>query len=312
MAVLDEILKKDFLMSCESGRKIAGFIYLRTYQELPTKNGGTYIAGKAECIGAIDIKVWNGPIYTQMKEVDFSNKICCIHAEVNEFNGLKSLIISHIHEYEGDELIPDLFFARKYDVDEVWNGLHNILTRNCTADGVAVFDLCIDPIKDRFMKEYAAIGHHDACMNGLLAHSRKVTGISQIVKWYPNITRCVDKDLLYVSAALHDIGKVLEYNNGTITEAGKVMSHLTLGLDLIRPYHDRIVELKGEDFYLALQSVIQQHHGEYGERPRTLAAYLIHIFDILESQLTDIDEILDQTTSDQIRLDGCFLSFKKN
>ena len=312
MSALEELMSKQSVMEAANGTKVAGYVYVRTYSELPTKNGSMYFAGKLEMVGAVDFKVWAGNTFNKMKETNMANNICHINAEVNEYNGTKSLIINDIQEYTEDELLPEMFFEQKYNPDELWSSLNKILAGNCSPEGIAVFNLVIEPYKERFMKEYAAISHHDACMSGLLAHSRKVVFIAQIIKSYPNIFKSIDRDLLYVSAALHDIGKTQEYTNGSISEAGKKMSHLTLGLEMIRPFHDQIVELKGEDFYESLQSVIQQHHGEYGERPRTLAAYIIHIIDMLESQLTDIDEVICSATSDQVKIEGCILSFYKS
>ena len=122
------------------------------------------------------------------------------------------------------------------------------------------------------------------------------------MKFYEAIDKTIDKDILFVSAALHDIGKVLEYNTGAITPIGMRMSHLTLGVGLVSKFEKEIINIKGADFYDSLISVIQQHHGEFGERPRTLVAYIINIIDGLEAQLTDINDMVSSATTSQVKL----------
>lgn len=307
--ITDEIIKKESALELPSGSAIAGYAYIRGYSEQPTKNGGTFLAGQMNCIGNISFKVWGGNTLNQMVAESVADKICYIHGEVNEYAGTKSIIIKDCTPYIGDELIPDMFFEQKYDAEDLWKRLCDIITKNCTPEGVKVFEMVIAPIKERFMKEYAAVSHHDACMSGLIAHTTKLIRIAQIIKFYPTLSKVIDKDTLFVSVALHDIGKVVEYNNGSISELGMKMSHLTLGMELIRPFKERIIDLKGEGFYEDLESVIQQHHGEYGERPRTLVAYIVHTLDGLEAKLTDIEDAVEATTSNQVKVAEYKLSF---
>ena len=125
---------------------------------------------------------------------------------------------------------------------------------------------------------------------------------------YPNITSKVNKDLLYLGCAIHDIGKVYEYNNGLISSQGKFISHLTSGILLLDKYREDIVMLMGEDFFYSLMSIVSQHHGEYGEKPRTIAAYVIHILDLLDTNLTTLDLSCESIEKgEQVKFDGLTL-----
>ena len=308
-SIKDEILLKEGLLSLPDGSSIVGYAYITNYVPQPTKNGGMFLGGSMNCVGTVPFKVWSGPLYDTMAETSVAGKICRINGKVNEFNSQKSIIFDTCVPYEGDELEVDDFLEHKYNAEEMFAKMHKILVNNCTAEGVEIFDTIINPIKDRFCKEYAAVSHHDACANGLLAHTFKTVRLVQILKFYDALDGAIDKDLLFVSAALHDIGKIREYNTGAITEIGMQMSHLTLGVEMIAPFEQYIVRVKGQNFYNGLISVIQQHHGEYGERPRTLVAYMIHIIDGLEAQLTDINDIVDSAISNQVKIDDYKLSF---
>ena len=66
---------------------------------------------------------------------------------------------------------------------------------------------------------------------------------------------------------------------------------MAIGIYMLEKHREEIINLKGEDFYYSLISIISQHHGEYGEAPRTVAAYVIHQLDCLDSTLTLLDEV---------------------
>ena len=307
--IKDEIIIKYNVMSAVSGTLIVGYAYVRTYMEQATKHGGPYYVGHLNCMGDVSFKIWGGPVFDKVKENPIGDTICYLHGEVNEYAGVKSLIIKDVTPYTGDELTPDDFLEHKYDAEDLFAKLQTLLSHNVSTEALTIFTTVITPIKERFCKEYAAVSHHDACMSGLLAHTLKLVRLSQILKFYPELSRVIDKDILFIGAALHDIGKTVEYNNGSISEVGMKMSHLTLGLKLIEPYKTDIISLKGQPFYDDLESIIQQHHGEYGERPRTLVAYIIHILDGLEAQLTDIDDVIANATTNQVKIVDYKLSF---
>ena len=304
-----EVLIREDFMKLPNGSPVVGYAYLRGYSEQPTKNGGTFLAGQLECNGTVQFKVWGGDTLNSMKEISVQDTICHIHAELNEYAGMKSLIIKDCISYTGDDLDIMDFLERKYDGEDMYNRMLKIIGNNFSIEAFKVFEIVMGPIKERFKIEFAAIAHHDACVSGLVAHTCKVVRVAQIIKFYPALIKGIDPDVLYVGCALHDIGKIIEYNNGSITEIGKLMSHLTLGLDLIKPYKQQIIALKGERYYNDLLSVIQQHHGEYGERPRTLAAYVISIIDGIEARLTDINEATAQATGGMVKIEGSKLQF---
>lgn len=305
----DEMLVKEQVLGLPHDSSIVGYAYINSYTVQPTKNGGTFLAGSMCCNGNVSFKVWGGPTYDSMMENSVAGKICRVNGKVNDFNGIKSVIIDTCTIYEGNELEVDNFLEHKYDAVELFSRLHKVLETNCTPEGVQIFDMVIEPIKDRFCKEFAASNHHDACANGLLAHTFKTVKLMQILKFYDTLDKAIDKDILFVSAALHDIGKVLEYNTGAITPIGMKMSHLTLGVDLIAPFEKRIIGIKGTDFYDSLVSVIQQHHGEFGERPRTLVAYVVHLIDGFEAQFTDINDAVSSAITNQVKIGEYKLSF---
>ena len=304
------ILKKDDVLSLCDGHRVDGLVLMGSYAEQPTKNNSTYLGGQLNALGSIPFKVWQGNCFNTMNSTDFSGKICNISGSVNEYNGTKSLILKDITEIPQSQLITwgisemD-FFEPKYDVEKMYNIFYTTVQKNVSENALKVLDIFMSEVKDKLTKEFAAISHHDNCFGGLIAHKTKVLKASLLVKNYPNILQRATPDLLFLGCALHDIGKVVEYSNGVISDVGKKISHLTIGCLMVNSHKDEIVELMGEDFFYSLLSVIAQHHGEYGDAPRTVAAYVIHQFDCLDSTLTSLDEVLSEVEDNQqIKFDG--------
>lgn len=307
------ILKKEELMTKMDGEFIKGYVLIKSYTKQPTKNGGSYIGGVLEAVGSMQFKVWsNADCFEDLDKYDYSDCICFVSGKVNIYNGSYSLVIETCRAIkDGDEgLSKSDFFEEKYSAESYWKNLMVTLEKNVSAEAMQVFNLIVtEDVKERFCTEFAAVSHHDNCRSGLLAHTAKIVKMCNIIKVYHNIVSRVSIDLLFVGAALHDIGKIEEYSNGVISDLGKIVSHNILGIMKIEENKDKIVELKGEEFYYGLASIIATHHGEYGEPPRTVGSYVIHLIDCLESNLTSVNQLLESVGEDgQIIVGGLKLS----
>jgi 3'-5' exoribonuclease len=315
MYTKDNILTLTEIKKASDGDRLTGLIYVKDYSKKPTKNGDHYLDGICEVVGAMPFKVWsNSTVYASMDSADYRHEICLIEAKVNIYNGMTSLVLEKLHALDltGSNISSTDFFEKKYDTNRIFAGLHSMLTKSCAnPNSVAVFDLIMNDseVKDRFLLEFAAKNHHDNCVSGLLAHTNKVVAVARVVSMYKNIVALHGNlDALIIGAALHDIGKIYEYDNGVISEKGNYLSHNTMGVLLIAKYKDDIIKLTDEDFYLRLLSIIQQHHGEWGDRPRTIESEIIHLVDKFESSLTDIDQLLEKGEGgSQIYYEGNFL-----
>lgn len=144
----------------------------------------------------------------------------------------------------------------------------------------------------RFKKEYAAKSIHDARRHGLMHHTVKMIDIYNKVKYmYPKLFRKLDHDFMVIAIILHDVGKIMEYNDGELSQYSYGTHHL-FGIEIIHNHKNYVVNNFGEDFYYRLQSVILQHHGEFGEKPRTIESYIIHLVDMFESRMQMLEESL--------------------
>lgn len=308
------ILKKEDIIALGNGEYVSGYVLMGNYTKQMSKNKSPYLAGSLECLGTMQFKVWSNAVAFQvLSGAEMFGKILQIEAEVNEYGGSKSLIISYARlednpAVDGVPLKSEDFMSSVYDVNLYWKTLEGILSKHCSAEGIQIFNAVFNDnpsIKERFLVEFAACSHHDNVKSGLLAHTTKVTKIATILSLYPYILQRVSPDLLFLGCALHDIGKIREYTSGTVIDEGKILSHNTFGVLMLEGVRELICKLKGETFYYQLLSIVVQHHGEYGERPRTLAAQIVHMLDLLESNLTSLNTEAQETSSnDPIIYDG--------
>lgn len=288
------VVKKD-LETMVDGQVIETVAFIKSYAVRSAKNNSKFIDGMLEMKGSVSFKVWSGAVFNDLEKYDYQNLVCHVEAKVNEYNGNKSLILMGVRALEEGIHNPADFFEEKYQVNAYWDALCKLVHKNCSPVGAEIFNKVFGEIEERFKVEFAARSHHDAVRGGLLAHTYKLTFImSKVVKLYPNIMKVVDNDLFALGSAIHDIGKIYEYTNGVIQGSGLVVSHNTFGVELLSKNKDFIIEKKNEEFYYRLLAIIVQHHGEFGETPRAVEAFLVHMVDYLESSFQSIDESFEK------------------
>lgn len=302
------VLKLEDIMALEDGHYIHTLCLLMNYQVQPTKNGGRYIAGSLSFRdGVVQFKAWgNSSAFSKLSE-DPALSLAYIEASVNVYNGQKSLVVTNVEDgsvyAEEAGLQKTDFMQSKYNVDSCYSMFVELLKKNLSPEAFEVVNHILfsnEVFKSRFINEYAALSRHDACVGGLLAHSLKVTQIASIMKKYRSISEHISKDLLYVGCAIHDIGKIVEYSLGTMSAEGYMASHNSWGIELLASHREYIVEKMGVSFYNGLISIINGHHGDFGEPPRSVAAYVVHLLDNIESTLTGLDEALSKSSDGRV------------
>lgn len=304
----EDILKQD------EGHIVNGLCVLQSFSICPQKNGGRFAAGTLQSQGAIPFKAWgNSPAFAPLSDGadEYKNRIVWITGSISKYGGVTAVILDNIslaNDVE-DALTPLDFMKDVYDADDILKQIRGLLSARCSEGIPELFDEIAAPVMDRLKSEFAAVSHHDNVKGGLIAHTLKVMKISDVIGMYPGLLDKVSADAIYLGCALHDIGKIFEYENGSVSGIGKKLSHHTLGVRFLLKNEKEITEKTSPEFFDILLSIIEQHHGEFEERPRTVAAYLVHKFDVLESALTSLATAISSATDDQIAYDGFKLSF---
>lgn len=292
-----DILSMEVIKGMSDGELVSGLMYLKDYTKKPTKNGGFFIDGTSEVKGAIQFKAWgNSVAFSKMDEEDYTDHVVWVNGKVNLFGGAISLIIDDLNavEAESSGITEADFFYSKYNGKAYMEAIRKSLVKMAGEKALKAFNILIGDIEESFIQEFAAKGHHDNCRSGLVAHTYKVLYIGKVLKMYQNImTFEGTTDLLYLGCAIHDIGKTVEYKNGSVVGLGRICSHHTFGVEMLMKHKDELISLYDEEFFYRLCAIVEQHHGEFEESPRTFEAYIIHLIDKFESDLQFIDQSLE-------------------
>ncbi len=151
----------------------------------------------------------------------------------------------------------------------------------------------------RFALSPAARTIHHNCVGGLLEHTLEVVAVCRnLATLYP---QQIQTDLLLTGAILHDIGKIEEYRQDSIsfdfTARGKLVGHISIGKEML---DQKLADLP--DFPLALklelEHMILSHHGmrEWGspEVPKTIHAFALFHADLISARMNQFVKIMQR------------------
>ena len=204
---------------------------------------------------------------------------------------------------EADVDIADFLPASKRDRDEMFSELESII--NGMSDPhlkgllLRIFD--DEEVRNRFKTAPAAKGMHHTYLGGLLEHVLSLCGLAdRVIGNYRDINR----DLVMTGAILHDIGKIYELSyerSFDYTDEGRLVGHITIGINMI----DRVID-KIDDFPKELSMLIKHlllsHHGylEYGspKRPKAVESVILYYCDDLDSKIEAMQAFIAQEDSE--------------
>lgn len=294
-----------------------GIVLLKNYSQGSTNSGKPKYTGTIANIDETKFNVWSNSSafeYLYKLPITSQSHVVWIGYSLSKYG----LVINTMKSIDGFN--PDAFEYHKYSAKQKAAEFVSVLKMSGISENAmsvirAVYHMDYnDIVSKRIVREYAAYSHHDNCATGLLAHTTKcILLYSGIKSSYSFLTDETTNDLMVISLALHDIGKIYEMHDGVYQDYSFI-THRGLGIEHLLPYKHMIVELYNEEFFYMICSVILQHHGEYGENPRTVYAMIVHMIDDLEAQLTSIDNLLQngEITRDsagaKIKYNGTYLN----
>ncbi|MBC7962006.1 MAG: HD domain-containing protein [Steroidobacteraceae bacterium] len=257
------------------------------------KNGKPYMNLRLmDKSGDIDGKIWDNveAIDKQFDKDDF----VCVRGKASVYLNKMQVVIAEISKIREEEVsladfLPvsprSIYEMRQELLDEV-AAIGNPHLRGLMQAFLA---------DESFMKQYcaapAAKGMHHVYLGGLLEHSLALVKLANvIVPLYAGI----NKDLLITGALLHDVGKIHEMSFERAidyTDAGKLLGHITIGVELVED-KIRLVEGFPRELSLLLKHMLLSHHGqyEYGspKRPKTVEATILNYLDDMDSKINGI------------------------
>lgn len=319
MSFLKDVLKGNK----ETGAIVSGVLLVSNYNITLTKTNKEYISGSLLSGVTVPFKAWgSSTAFSKFKTEEYSNTPVFINGTVDNFGGSGSIIVNDVTAVS--DFTPDQFLEQRYNIEAYYDALMSLIERNVSDKAMGVIStIFTDDVKNAFKMEFAATSHHDNCKGGLLAHTYKcVSLMNWVITTYPSIAYVVSddglvvsqdrKDLLFLGILLHDIGKIKEMNLGVYQNCSKV-THRFLGIEYVEPAKETILSSYGESWYYDLVSILLQHHGEYADPCRTLVSFICSKVDLLESQLTLVQQcllesVIHNNSGSSIRIDNTWLN----
>lgn len=286
------------LSALKDGMSITdGIVYISSYKRALKKDGGGYILGTfTNKDDSVSFKVWDSMLVDYLSANDLQGRVAKVTGSIGSYQGNIDVKITSIQPLDETEY-PKSLFLKSADVEKLFSEFTDFINNNLSQKAVQVV-LGIFKGEDlfkRFKEEFAGSKMHDAQVGGLLNHTMKMLRIAKcVVANEPRFSTVENySDLLYTSIIFHDMGKVFEMNLGVYQE-NSFVTHRILGIEVLVKYKAAIIQLYDENFYYELVSVLQGHHGEFGDKPNTVLAFIVHLIDLLESQVTGIFDKIER------------------
>jgi 3'-5' exoribonuclease len=295
----DEVIVRVAIADCQDGQRVRGVYAVRERELRRKKNGEPWLRLRvADASGSAEAVSWESAEELYSLAVPGTPIFLTGTFENSERWGAKiklaSLRTAEAHEYDAGELAP----ASEVSVDELEAGLRELLG---TIEDTQLRQLLdyffgeLSPTWHRFREAPAAKVYHQAYQHGLLEHSLSVAqAVNAASGFFPGI----DREIAVAGALLHDVGKLVAYNDDPLaidlTDAGRLEGEIPLGYYAVRR---KIEEIPEFDPGLArcVLHIILSHHGslEHGSPvvPMTREAVLVHMIDNLGGRLGSFDRL---------------------
>ncbi len=232
------------------------------------------------------------------------NTVADVELSVGEYQGSKSFKVNSIRPNDNPLLsINDFTKVPPFDMDFMYDKICELIKdaadknlRKYTPLSELALHILSD-YKKRYMTSSASVTMHHNLRGGLLYHSyRMVRTANAICSIYS-----LDRELMLCGAALHDIGKIWEYDTSAtgdaeFTASGVLFGHLYLGASLIKKYTEG-KNYNREKVQLLIHMILS-HHGtqEWGAVacPSIPEAFALHYIDNLDAKMYVCEEFYEQ------------------
>lgn len=235
--------------------------------------------------------------YFKTIAIDFKDKV---HLKVSAYTPIEAMdlddkkkekLMKQFYDYA-----PIKISVIKKDIEKTIERLENPVIKDIT-------EAIYKRYKNDFYLYPAASKFHHAYISGLAYHTHTML---KLAKGFLKVYTYLNEDLLMAGILLHDICKIFEfssYENSEYTIKGKLIGHISMGVNLI---HEIAIELGYQDKeeVMLLEHIIISHHyyGNYGspKKPNIAEALMIHFIDNIDSKACVLGEELAGTNKGEL------------
>jgi 3'-5' exoribonuclease len=274
------------IASLRAGQEVEGVFACTRKDRLLSRGGTPYLAVELrDRTGAVQARAFRDAdvLAGRFERGDLVR----VAGRVERFRDELQVELRAIGRASDGEADPAAFLPVAYrDLDEL-DGFLEHLAREVHDPGLrALLDALLDDggLREQWRRAPCTRNGHHAYLGGLLEHSVAVGTLAlEACQLHPRL----DSDLLVAAALVHDLGKTREFTYGAeigVTEAGRLLGHVELGLALLRDRAAGVAAL-GNGRFIALAHCVLCHHGadvapgrRFGS-PEALALYRLNALD---------------------------------
>lgn len=232
------------------------------------------------------------------------NSIVDADISADEFNSRKTYHFTGIRPAADTELKLTDFIRHPPVEPEVMFDEITELLKSAVSESAAGFtplsELALDILndkKERFMKSTASVTMHHNMRGGLIYHTYRMIKSADALC---GIYTALDRELLLSGVALHDIGKMWEYDTSpygesTFTTSGTLLGHMYIGASLIKQYTAK-KNYDPEKVKLLIHLILS-HHGmrEWGAvtLPSVPEAFMLHYIDNIDAKIYACEDVYE-------------------
>lgn len=284
-------MARTFIADCKEGQAVTAFFLVRAREIRRRRSGEPFLSlVLGDRTGELPAVMWEGfeGVAAALREGD----IVKVQAAVGTFQGERQLQLQRIRPATAEDGVEleDFLPRSPRDPAETVGALVAATGRLADPHLRALLeDLWADPaFLQAFSEAPAARTLHHAYLGGLAEHTASVVALCEMIAdHYPG----VDRDLLVVSAILHDVGKLQELRWGgalEYTDGGRLLGHIVQGALLVEERLKKFPDFPALRRDQLLHSILS-HHGEleWGSpvTPKTLEGLILHHVENLDGKV---------------------------
>jgi len=283
-------------------------LFIKRLEIKMAKNNKLYIEGNGINNNLdINFKKWEATQeqYNKLKNIKFMR----IKGIINEYNGIKQIILSNYKEIPEDNIVlSDYMPSSNLNINDVQNFFDNIINSlNNDKYKKIINELLIDAF---YIQGASTKYHHNKNM-GLLEHTYQMLNEAKLLidNDKTGLYKNVNTDLLYTAILLHDIGKIeeLESNEYGIIEKysyiGELLGHIIICVQQISQACNKLnIDIFDNDIVLLTHCIIS-HHGrpEWGSNkyPMIIEAQILFQLDYNSTHIDMFNNILSEINDNE-------------
>lgn len=292
-----------YLLEYAEGERVVAFCLVKAKEVGVTSNQSEYLNLElGDRSGTMTAKLWD--VTEELKVSIQVKSIIKIDAMVQNYRGKKQLVIQRVRlASPSDEVMMEaLVPVSPFPVEELWAKLERYVgeIKSQVLQAIVREVLQDEEISGRLRQFPAGVKMHHNYFHGLLEHIVSLlTAAERLLPLYPH----VEKDVLYATCILHDIGKLYELSDAVApdyTTPGQLIGHLVMGVELVSGICRKLGIPLGQAEVLHLKHCMLSHHGDvengWGSAVsgKTPTAVMFHYLDQIDSKMNALGQTLSE------------------